>query len=526
MEPILNISCVTLTLIDNLSFVYSLAGIPTRAVARWIDAVDLNWSARNFTTRPVPTHWPQKYLTKLALSRDRLLVTKGQNLESYDFVADQPAFSDMRSIVTLPGIRESALLDITGISIVAPPMSMGGDEQGSTTIVVGRENGQLSRYIVPPPPPSSRNHHPHDARFYGASESTAKLTATYTLPSTQPRGTPIRTLATNSASSDSPSRFFASLSISGLVSLFDSRAPWKLPSTFTIPRACNPWAAHLAFDSPSSPNPSSGRLFIGSSNPRPLAVHQIQPSFLDPTPIALLDDGTDEVKSPATHSITTPGADSMAASLVWGSSDSIVVSGWHDGVVRVHDMRAGEQYRRRGTGVDSRGAPLPNALNPVLTLADPTTDSGAVYTVKMGGGNGSHIVAGQAVHGCVSIWDVRAPPSSPPVVSSKKRSKRPHGWSVYPPESTWTSTYDIAVEGSRIWGVGGSGGWLFDFGEERYLNQGRFGYHSDNSRTWTRKMRAGNGRMRESISRTKADGTNSVKRATTYEHGTLPGMLS
>ena len=44
-----------------------------------------------------------------------------------------------------------------------------------------------------------------------------------------------------------------------------------------------------------------------------------------------------------------------------------------------------------------------------MTLSDPASDASAIYYIALGGGSGSHIVTEQAIHGCISIWDVRHP---------------------------------------------------------------------------------------------------------------------
>jgi hypothetical protein len=178
---------------------------------------------------------------------------------------------------------------------------------------------------------------------------------------------------------------------------------------------------------------------------------------------------------------------------VWGSSDKIVVSGWHDGVVRVHDMRDDScsspssssllhtQINRPSNGINGPKSTPSHPLKPVLSLSDPWIDAGAVYCVDIGGGSGSHIVAGQALHGLISVWDARStgsrrkfhvPAPEQEVDSSVSQGVQSAGWSVYPPHSKSSPTYDLIVEGSRVWGAGQTGPFLFDFGpsESRALD--------------------------------------------------------
>jgi len=112
----------------------------------------------------------------------------------------------------------------------------------------------------------------------------------------------------------------------------------------------------------------------------------------------------------------------------WGASDQILVSGWFDGLVRVHDMRSSHA--------------------PSLTFADPWSFE-PVYAVACGGGGGAHIAAGSARHSVVAFWDVR--------VASR-------GWSVHAPGNDVSPVYSIILESSRLFGATQSRPFVYDFG--------------------------------------------------------------
>ena len=419
-------------------------------------SADLKWGSKSFAVSTLgPPKWIRRQRPILALTEDRVIVSRGQDLQFHNFVFRAGQGHASGALVPGNALRvktlsdpETPKLDITGMAAISSTGENSLSHLGrGTTLYLAREDGTVSRYHVSEPAPS-------DGREAKLNEPpTASLTGRYTLPA-QSRGVPIKYMASPPLDTRSTSllrSFFPLLTLSanGMVSLFNAKSPWTAPSSFSLPPGCNPWSAFLSLDS------SSPFAAIGATNPFPLAIFPFENGLgrLSSHPIAVLGDGTNgAVRSPAAYAICRPPSEARGkVSYVWGSSDQIVVSGWHDGVVRVHDMRDSSRASQNGAL---------SPLNPVLTLADQTNDAGAVYCIDMGGGSASHIVAGQAIHGCLSIWDVRSVPNR----ASHQTIRAQNGWSTFPPDSNWSPTYDLIVEGSRIWGAGQSGPFLFDFG--------------------------------------------------------------
>ena len=387
------------------------------------------------------TPWSRRHRPVMALTPDRLIVSKGQNFQVYDIAHSSNDVKKRkfrtRHVVTLPGRPETALLDVTGIAVVHTR----NQAPDSTTLVVGRENGTLARFSIP-----QTTHERHEA----------EITATYTMPRAA-RGSPIKCLTSSGST-------ILVLSSNGVISLLDAASPWLPSSSFSLPNGCIPWSAYVSLSS------STPFALIGASKPRPLAMHPFLQGQggLASEPIALLDDGTDEIHSPAAYALCQPDAGSAGkVPFVWGSSDQVIVSGWHDGEVRVHDLRAGDSR----IVPSSSPTPMPSLMRPVMTLSDPESDAGAIYCIAIGGGSGSQIVAGQALHGCISVWDVRHPITNRPRAGvngrgsvSRKDRLGLSGWSVYRRASSWSPTYDLILEGFRLWGVDQTGPFLLDFG--------------------------------------------------------------
>ena len=200
------------------------------------------------------------------------------------------------------------------------------------------------------------------------------------------------------------------------------------------------WATHL-----------TGRYAVlGASSLTPLTVHALRESHLSATPSHILTSATheDHPRASAVYGIcgTPPAAP-------WGASESVIISGWYDGLVNVHDLRASRRVHHI-PGVTSY--PPGGALQPVLTLSDPWLVD-PIYDVSAGGGAGCHIAAGTARHSVVAFWDVRA-------------AKR--GWSVHAPGNDSSPVYSVVMESSRLFGATQSRPFVLDFGpgakEETY----------------------------------------------------------
>jgi len=167
---------------------------------------------------------------------------------------------------------------------------------------------------------------------------------------------------------------------------------------------------------------------FGTSSDNPLTVHSITPNCISPTPLAVLRASQHQCDSDFEQPSAVYGIASAPPESPWGASDQILVSGWFDGLVRVHDMRSSH--------------------TPTLTFADPWSFE-PIYAVACGGGGGAHIAAGSARHSVVAFWDVR--------VASR-------GWSVHAPGNDVSPVYSIILESSRLFGATQSRPFVYDFG--------------------------------------------------------------
>jgi len=216
-----------------------------------------------------------------------------------------------------------------------------------------------------------------------------------------------------------------SLSASGSAVFIDASSP-SVPS-HTIELHARSWSSYLCMTS------CTPYAAFGTSSNSPLTVHSITNSQLSVTPSAILYPCAKH-RSSAVYGIS--GAPSSSP---WGSSDQIIVSGWYDGLVRVHDLRSSS----RAPATAEKGP-----LLPVLSLCDPWSFE-PIYTVSCGGGSSSHVAAGSARHSVVSFWDVRSPKS---------------GWSVHAPGNDSSPVYKIILESSRLFGATESRPFVYDFG--------------------------------------------------------------
>jgi hypothetical protein len=343
-----------------------------------------------------------------------LFVAAGQTLYSYaftlsDYEGATPGISFEASYQL--SFRDVPRNDITSLASVPD----GGSDR---TIFVGFEHGELHRVRIPPCNPgqidipidvSSRTqYHYHNGDLIEA------LTV----------------------SGDS----LLSISSSGKAGLLDLSVPTTMTTTTDTPSTSLPnamidldtraWSALL------SASASTPFAAFGTSSDTPLTVHAVTPTSISPNPLAILrpssssnpqddqDDSSDFDRLSAVYGIASAPPTSP-----WGASDQILVSGWFDGLVRVHDMRASHRA-------------------PTLTFADPWSFE-PVYAVACGGGGAAHIAAGSARHSVVAFWDVRV---------------ADRGWSVHAPGNDVSPVYSIILESSRLFGATQSRPFVYDFG--------------------------------------------------------------
>ncbi|KAG8913227.1 hypothetical protein FRC01_004661, partial [Tulasnella sp. 417] len=361
------------------------------------------------------------------------------------------------------GRHRTAITDVTGMIVPHCDDSSGPN----STLCVGTADGRLVRLHI------NNAYVPPDSRRHGQGLDPLQITETARYPHPKSR---INTLIQDSppANSTSPSAPSSDLMAAlaqhvipgsrGLVSLYHIKAPWTAPQTLLLPgmpvcglissssTSTTPYIAvgtrqnpsHNATSDPHNEEQRWTHHPLKSSRHWPrasyayspgIAVHAISPTSLSPDPLALLAPRTSSGSS-QTHrrkALNAPYA--MCApspASPFGSSSNIILSGWYDGHVLVHDLRVPPT-----TSSSHSDSSSPPPLSPVLSFHDRFTDS-AVYSLGMGGGSGSHIVAGMASHGILEIFDAR----------NTKRS-----WGLYSPGKTSASVYQLHVEGSRIWGL-------------------------------------------------------------------------
>ncbi|KAI6041398.1 hypothetical protein EDC04DRAFT_2867206 [Pisolithus marmoratus] len=221
---------------------------------------------------------------------------------------------------------------------------------------------------------------------------------------------------------------FLSLSSWGSVALTDLSSPSA--TTTTLHLGIRSWSSHLCMTA-STPYAAFG--ITCTTSPTPLFLHYIFPSGMSPSASLALD--SPHQRPSAVYGITKPPPCSPL-----GASDQIVVSGWYDGAVRVHDLRTSEQATSATGG--------PASLKPVLTLQDPWSPE-PVYCVSCGGGSASFVAAGTARYSVVAFWDVRQPTK---------------GWSVHAPGNDSSPVYSLILESSRLFGATQSRSFVYDFG--------------------------------------------------------------
>lgn len=359
---------------------------------------DRSWEKQRFVARPLSRPWDGKLQPLLAINESRLFVAAGHTLYSYVFT---PSEHDGET----PGVsfeasyqfnyQEAATRnDITGLVCAQ-------DGGANRTLFVGFENGELQRVRIPPCNPGQVDL-PIDASF--------RTTFNYH------DGELIEALA---VSGDS----LLSMSINGKAGLLNISSP--TPSVqHAIDLDTRAWSALL---STSSSTPFAA---FGTSSDTPLTIHAITPTSISAMPTMRLrssqqqDDLSLERPTTAVYGIA-----SAPPASPWGASDQIIVSGWFDGLVCVHDMRVSPA--------------------PTLTFFDPWSFE-PIYTVACGGGGGARIAAGSARHSVVAFWDVRATTRG--------------GWSVHAPGNDPSPVYSIILESSRLFGATQSRPFVYDFG--------------------------------------------------------------
>ncbi|TFY59290.1 hypothetical protein EVJ58_g5869 [Rhodofomes roseus] len=392
---------------SSCSLSKSLMTWPPNAQVRYHTITDRNWAKHQFVARPVARKWMGKLQPALAINRSRLLVGAGNTIYSYAFAVAKPGEA--------PGVvfegayttshRLQAHRDITSMASVED----GGRDE---TLYVGFADGALERVTLPLSEPRKHDQNVHidplhrEGNYFHGDDIVESVSSA---------GNYVLSL------SSSGTAVFMNLSSAEPVPQFlelDSRG-W---STYLSARSSTPYAV------------------FGTSSVNPLSVHDIHAAGLSPNPSAILASGaSDERPKPS----AVYGIAGAPPSSPWGHSDQIIVSGWYDGPVRVHDLRSS----KRAYSTDPC---CPAPLLPVLSVFDPWLFE-PNYSVSCGGGASSYIAAGTARHSVVALWDVRNPSA---------------GWSVHAPGNDSSPVYSVILEGSRLFGATQSRPFVLDFGPD------------------------------------------------------------
>ncbi|KAG2338505.1 hypothetical protein BDR05DRAFT_918494 [Suillus weaverae] len=361
---------------------------------------DRHWTQAKFNARPLSHPWRSKFQPIIALSASVLLVAAGHTIYVYH-ITDSSSLDDGAPGVLYEGSYSFAdQREITSITFIP-------DGHSERTVAVGFKDGHIHRVFLP---------------HFQQEQSNIKPSLTLNIERDYPLGLRITDIVESLTCSDDMLLSLSSFGTAGLCNLSSNS-----PLVSAINLDCRSWCSFICMKS------STPFTAFGTTSPNPLVVHAVDPSSLSPAPFAILHPTRE--RSTAVYDITD-----APPSAPWGSSKQVIVSGWYDGAVQVHDMRSGW----RDFGVTGTPAPL----RPMLTLRDPWSDE-PIYSVSCGGGSSSVVAAGTARHSVVAFWDVRRPTE---------------GWSVHAPGNDSSPVYSLILESSRVFGVTQSRPFVLDFG--------------------------------------------------------------
>ncbi|KIJ64546.1 hypothetical protein HYDPIDRAFT_90416 [Hydnomerulius pinastri MD-312] len=376
----------------------------SHAQVRYNALSDRSWSRAKFIARPLSRPWPGKLQPILAVSFSRLLVAAGRIIYSYgiqdSFVegcGTKLVFEGSYAFTLGRGLPER---DITSIAFVP-------DAEQDRTVSLGFEDGYVEQHYLPP---QDKPHNKQRITIERAPDSALHNHA----------GDVVESLSCSQST-------LLSLSQWGAVSLGDLSSPSLSPTRVEL--SARSWTAHLCMSA------STPYATFGTTSSTPLSLHYITPSGLSPSPSIALQ--SSKTRPSAVYGITSPPPSSPL-----GPSDQIIISGWYDGSVRIHDLRSSSRF----------SSPSPThtltALRPVLSLQDPWSPE-PIYSVSSGGGSSSFVAAGTARHSVIAFWDVRHPQ---------------RGWSVHAPGNDSSPVYSVVLESSRVFGATQSRPFVYDFG--------------------------------------------------------------
>ncbi|KAJ7795596.1 hypothetical protein B0H14DRAFT_2918897 [Mycena olivaceomarginata] len=363
------------------------SGWTAKDSAKYDVLADKSWSQFEFIARPLASPWAGKEQPILAINPSRLVIGAGSSIYSYTFGTSTnhdapPVVLEGSCVLTTQRDRRSCITALTFIPD-------GGLDQ---TLCVGFQDGTFERIII-----SGRSKRQTTANLR-VQRSTA-----------QPLHLPSKDLLESLSSSRSS---LLSLSAGGRATFTDIAIPSAVTSTIEL--GTRSWVSHLSMES------TSPYAAFGTSSATPVTIHSITNDRLAQIPSAVLG---------------------QAASVRNGSA--VVVSGWYNGSVSIHDLRSSSRGCAPETTPHS-----PAPLRPVVTLINSWSIE-PIYSVSSGGGSGSYVAAGWARHSLVSMWDVRSPVG---------------GLSLHAPLNDPSPVYSLFLESSRLFGVTQSRPFVLDFG--------------------------------------------------------------
>ncbi|ODQ53472.1 hypothetical protein SAICODRAFT_18957 [Saitoella complicata NRRL Y-17804] len=369
-------------------------------------AIDRAWDAHTFTASLISRRWRGKSMPVVRVNGKKIVVGVGPELHllwlgQQDSTPPPPAprrgFRQDRSLsggTTRPWqvwkLGKDGVDDVTDIVLV---------EGTEDEAIVSHVNGNVFRVRLPR---KGQTHVPEILHHYKLSKGTVQ-----------------------SISMAGKDKLLAASSTSQEISLFDLRDAAENTSKplTTIFLPSRPWIVY-----PTSPN----EFAIGSSGTHPLSFHTLTPSSIVQT-------------------YAFPASDyNLTKSAVYGLcsyTPSTLLSGWYDGAVRLHDLRA------------------PPLSTPQLELEfrDPHDAMSAVYSLTTNGPGGHQIIAGAARNGVIRVWDARYASTS---------KQKDGGWSIFLGRER-SPVYSVQAEHGKIFASTESGVYELDFASSDILGDSK-----------------------------------------------------
>lgn len=264
---------------------------------RFGSALDTAWEHVDAAIVQLGQTWTRKALPVLDLdsTSGRLLLGAGPDLHIVDFDGrGRPAIGSGRPC----RVGKTETDDVTGVQAI----------DDTADLIVATLSGSLRRYRLPAGETQPESIATYISAGKGAIEA---LSASPEL---------IATVSTARTGASRHSDGGADQRGGGRISLHALRSPWQSPTS--VPLTTKPWSVHLF---------SSSTLALGHSGETPLSIYTLRPSGLH-------DDAPRDLSGPAFRS-------AVYAFAPYPSSvprDDIIVSGWYDGVIRLHDLRRPE----------------------------------------------------------------------------------------------------------------------------------------------------------------------------------------